>query len=823
MTSQKVFELQTKPGVRRDGTDFENPFFTDGVWVRWQRRRPRKMGGYRAISQRVAGPVRGMHVDGRRGFVRAHVMSALAIEQLTFDMNGIGSGLIDRTPVGFAPNAAYTWQADSMYESSGVGAPRLICSATPDLLAIDSDESGYVFSGDITGSGALSPVEDSSGILRISGGCCVLQPFLFVYGSNGLIRNSNANDFSSSTGWATGGSSAANEVNVAGTKIVAGLPIRGGGNSPSGLFLALDALVRVSFVGGTQLWSYDTVSAQTTVLGKNSFIEYDGLYYWVGVDRFFFYNGVVQELPNDMNLNWFFDNVNQAHRNKIWALKVPRYGEIWWFFPFGDSTECDHAVIYNVREKTWYDAALVRSAGASARTFPRPLLAGREDPVISRRYLYTPGTGSFGVGDTLAGETSGAYGTVVRVSSGAVNFVNVVGDFEVGETLAVVTLGPGDVYWNNVVLLTQGGTNGSTTIVDQSTYADSVAINNYASFDSGHQVFGDNTIKGVTVNAGVDGFTSSGASSRFGRATGDKFTIEIHYRFHVLENYAPSSMMFAWGSGSGRILEIGTYSTNKLRIRFGDDASNDNVATLSADTDYFIQVNIDGSSVTIDLDGTEVLSGSNLYSIDYAGDYAVYVAGADASGNSAGATSEHWTTPLRMTKGVLRARGAVPTSAWSVGDGQVPIVEEGAANGVLTSIGEEQELTSAWQHEIGVDRVEGQSIVAIESSYETRNFSLLDGGPTSDGAQGDGLQTRISRLEPDFILSGELQVTVNGRSFPNSEVVASEPFVIDADTKFLSLREQRRSMSLKFRSNEIGGDYQEGKIMISLDTGDERG
>jgi hypothetical protein len=111
-------------------------------------------------------------------------------------------------------------------------------------------------------------------------------------------------------------------------------------------------------------------------------IEYDGIFYWCGVDRFLTYNGVVQEIPNTLNQNYFFDNLNYAQRQKVWCTKVPRWGEIWWFYPKGDATECTDAIIYNVREKTWYDAGQApgarRSAGTFSEVFRKPIWGGTE-------------------------------------------------------------------------------------------------------------------------------------------------------------------------------------------------------------------------------------------------------------------------------------------------------------------------------------------------------------------------------------------------------------------------------------------------------------
>lgn len=49
----KVFSLDTMPGIQRDGTVFDKQFYNDGEWVRFQRGRPRKILGYRVISDQL--------------------------------------------------------------------------------------------------------------------------------------------------------------------------------------------------------------------------------------------------------------------------------------------------------------------------------------------------------------------------------------------------------------------------------------------------------------------------------------------------------------------------------------------------------------------------------------------------------------------------------------------------------------------------------------------------------------------------------------------------------------------------------------------------
>jgi len=442
----KTTELFCEPGIQRDGTPYASKKWTDGQWVRFQRGKPKKIGGYKAMTAVAAGPIRNVLIDARQGNYNAHLFSPSGIEKLTFDPNlGVGAGFVVRTPTGFTTNANYLWSSDKLI-SGGTNTPTLACVATPDANDITSDAAGTVYSGDITASTALTTVyTDVPGTvpLQVSGGIVALPPFLFAYGSNGLIQNSNPNNISGpSGGWtvSSGANVYANIAYVAGTKFVKGLPLRGGSLSPAGLFWALDALVRVSFQGSSgggyfNYWRYDTISGRMSVLSKNSIIEYDGVYFWVGVDRFFTYNGVVQELPNDTNLNYFFDNLNQNYRSKVFAVKVPRYGEIWWFYPTGTNTECNAAVIYNVRENCWYDAMISRTAGQEPDIFPNPVMTGGENSISTAAVTYTVGVGVFNVGDTVTGNTSGAVGTVVKSIGTQLNIQMTSGTYSSGETI----------------------------------------------------------------------------------------------------------------------------------------------------------------------------------------------------------------------------------------------------------------------------------------------------------------------------------------------------------------------------------------------------
>ena len=543
----KVVTLQVGPGIQRDSTQFASVSYVDGKWVRFQYARPRKIGGYNGSFLDATGISRGMIMSASDGLnyvisgynngierwitdnddavgfgptpiepvggllsvtitdqgsantngtytnvplnavagtgaladvvVSSNLVFSVEVtdpgadyvhnEAITIDpadIGGTGSGFagyVDNLTT-YAPNENTLWQFDIGYDALGDGQNNLIAHPGQNLADITSTVNTrpmyglftgetlgpvgvFTASGTINGTttmtfaqtyaamGAgmtvtgtdipvdttivsalevggtwtvtLSQAATGSGThtftfdnnVSVSGGIVMLFPYLFAYGNNGLIKNCAAGDFNNWT------SADANENNVASTKVVKGLPVRGGTTSPAGLFWTLDSVVRVTYspttVGSqTFYWKYDLITQQSSIMSSQCVIEYDGIFYWVGSDRFLMYNGVVQEVDNKQNFNYFFDNLNYAQRQKVWVSKVPRWGEIWWFFPSGSSTECNDAIIYNVREKCWYDAGQAlgarRSAGVFSEVFRKPIWGGNEINNTGKYTLWQHETGT---------------------------------------------------------------------------------------------------------------------------------------------------------------------------------------------------------------------------------------------------------------------------------------------------------------------------------------------------------------------------------------------------------------------------------------------
>ncbi len=376
--------IKSNPGIKRDGTTFEGDFYVDGQWTRFQRGLPRKIGGYSSVIRTLRGNSRGFTNYPSGNFVFCHSGTADRLERFTIDVQKNASDITNRTPVGFPVSENNRWTFDYLFESSTTS-NLIIAHVAPNGTSIVNDSGGAIYSGDQSGILPLTPITVPAG-RNATGGIVCLHPYLMYYGSAGIIGWSAPGAPSDLSGMGSG------VARVWGQKIVKGLPLRAGtGSGPAGIFWAYDAIIRGSFVGGATVFQFDVLTSDSSIMSGESVVDYDGIFYWAGVDRFLMFNGVVREIPNEMNVNWFFENLNDDQRSKVFAFKVTRFGEIWWCYPRGTATECTHAVIFNVREGSWYDTALppdFRTAGSFCRQFAAPILVGAGGLSTTKAWLH---------------------------------------------------------------------------------------------------------------------------------------------------------------------------------------------------------------------------------------------------------------------------------------------------------------------------------------------------------------------------------------------------------------------------------------------------
>jgi hypothetical protein len=391
-----IIPLASAPGIQRDGTMLASLANTDGQWCRWQRGLPRKIGGYKDINPFLTNIERLIYSQAQSPFRYISAGNWAGVDFFTVDNNAQASSVSNPTfpattnptttglPAGVDPSGntaqqANSWQMETQFDNA-TDQTLLFLFANQNLVDPTNGTNFPLYSTPVYNPGVITQVpgfgtgSDGHGGTQqalfpngISGGIVSLAPYMIVYGNNGFFAWSSPGFPTDFVGTSLG-SLFVGATEITNQKIIKGFPLRGGGGfSPAGLFWSVDSLVRATFIGvNNGTWQFDQLTTQSSILSDRCIIEHDGTFYWAGVDRFLMFNGVVQEIPNSMNLNWFFDNINPKYAAKSFAMKVPRYGEIWWCYPRGTNTECSHAVIYNYRERTWYDTPLPntgRSAG----------------------------------------------------------------------------------------------------------------------------------------------------------------------------------------------------------------------------------------------------------------------------------------------------------------------------------------------------------------------------------------------------------------------------------------------------------------------------
>jgi hypothetical protein len=289
-------------------------------------------------------------------------------------------------------------------------------------------------------------------------------------------------------------------------------------------------------------------------MSSNAVVEMDGVYYWMGVDRFYAYNGAVVVVPNDKNINYLFDNLNYTQRQKVWATKVPRYNEIWFFYPRGTATECTDAIIYNVKDKIWYDAGQAtgaqRSCGYTTELFPTPIWASwNYTPSFSRPYTVIDHPASLPAATTnqmyISGDVTSIFspGSILTFSTSA----------SANQTYQVTT----SVFTYNTTIGTPGVT--LITFVGNSTSTISVGTLVFQQ-TSGYTIwqheFGQNQVNLNTEVAVYSSITTSDISWLTGTPSQDGL-VGINRRMH-LRRVEPN------------FLQTGTMSMNILGRKFAN-------------------------------------------------------------------------------------------------------------------------------------------------------------------------------------------------------------------------------------------------------------
>jgi hypothetical protein len=134
------------------------------------------------------------------------------------------------------------------------------------------------------------------------------------------------------------------------------------------------ALYSLQYLGPPYVWGTQLLGDNISIAGPNAVALASGVIYWMGVDKFYAYDGRVQTLNCDLR-RYVFSDFNQDQAAQVFAGTNEGFNEVWWFYCSAGSTVVDRYVIYNYLEKIWYYGTMGRTAWLDTGLQPYPIAA----------------------------------------------------------------------------------------------------------------------------------------------------------------------------------------------------------------------------------------------------------------------------------------------------------------------------------------------------------------------------------------------------------------------------------------------------------------
>lgn len=198
--------------------------------------------------------------------------------------------------------------------------------------------------------------------------------FIFAFGANDygsatqdpmLIRWSNQDD---PYNWTPNATNQAGSVRLShGSEIVTVIQTR-----QEIVTFTDSAVYSLQYLGPPYVWGSQLLGDNISILSQNCVALASSIVYWMGVDKFYLYDGRVQTLGCDLR-RYVFNDINLTQNQQIFAGTNEGFNEVWWFYCSANSMTVDKYVVYNYQERIWYYGTMARTAwlDSGLRDYPQ--------------------------------------------------------------------------------------------------------------------------------------------------------------------------------------------------------------------------------------------------------------------------------------------------------------------------------------------------------------------------------------------------------------------------------------------------------------------
>jgi hypothetical protein len=143
------------------------------------------------------------------------------------------------------------------------------------------------------------------------------------------------------------------------------------------------AVYSMQYVGaGSGVWSTQLLGANISIASQNATAYAAGISFWMGLGKFYMYDGRVQPLPCAVK-RYVFNDFNEEQYQQVHAGTNEQYNEVWWFYCSADSTTIDRYVVYNYVQNIWYYGTMGRTAWLDSDLISNPIAATYSNNLVS--------------------------------------------------------------------------------------------------------------------------------------------------------------------------------------------------------------------------------------------------------------------------------------------------------------------------------------------------------------------------------------------------------------------------------------------------------
>lgn len=159
------------------------------------------------------------------------------------------------------------------------------------------------------------------------------------------------------------------------------------------------ALYSMQYLGPPAVWGITTSMTNLSIISPNAAIAVNNAAYWMGVDKFYVYNGRVETLPCSLR-QYIYSDLSFDQQFQTICGTNEGFNEIWWNYVSNTEEQAalsqgrnplpDRYVVYNHLEKIWYYGQISRTAWTDS-ALQRGPLAAIGDTVTGRLVVHEVG------------------------------------------------------------------------------------------------------------------------------------------------------------------------------------------------------------------------------------------------------------------------------------------------------------------------------------------------------------------------------------------------------------------------------------------------